>query len=113
MARTCRLPDPGRAAPGSRLSGQGSPLGKLWAWAKKGLELGRVHTSAAHKVFVPDFAERSAGRSDVELLLPVSADWIAAEREWTGVPGYPELVMVPSSLFGRRSAKPVAVFVEG
>ena len=95
LSRTCKLPPPGRAAPGSRLSGQGSPLGKLWAWAKKGLDLGPVHTSAAHSAFVPDFEQRRSARSDVELLLPVSADWISAEREGAGAPEYPEPAQVP------------------
>ena len=95
LSRTCKLPPPGRAVPGSRLSGQGSPLGNLWAWAKKGLDLGPVHASAAHSAFVPDFEQRRSARSDVELLLPVSADWISAEREGAGAPGYPEPVQVP------------------
>ena len=94
LSRTCRLPTAGRAAAGSKLSGQGSPLGKLWAWAKKGLELGRVHSAADHTAFVPNLDQRASARGDVELLLPVSADWIAAEREGSGAPGYPEPVLV-------------------
>eukprot|EP00959_Pyramimonas_sp_CCMP1952_P386432 8098776-Pyramimonas_sp.AAC.1 len=51
LSRTCRPPPPW-AKRGTKLFGQGRPVGKLWAFLEHGGGLPAAHTRDDHKVFV-------------------------------------------------------------
>jgi hypothetical protein len=78
LSRTCQAP-PVSTRAGTKLHGQGRPLGKLWAWLSQGKDLGTAHTSEQHKLVRPSLADRERGRAEAASQ-EEAVQWLASER---------------------------------
>ena len=76
LSRTCK-PSQG-ARPGSRASGQGRPLGKLWAWLLWAAQ-NPGHSAEDHRAYVPDLAARQSARRDVSRPEIQAQQWMDSE----------------------------------
>ena len=76
LSRTCK-PSWG-ARPGSRASGQGRPLGKLWAWLLWAAQ-NPGHSAEDHRAYVPDLAARQSARRDVSRPEMQAQQWMDSE----------------------------------
>ena len=77
LSRTCK-PSSG-ARPGSRASGQGRPLGKLWAWLLW-VAQNPEHSAEYHQAYAHDLAARQSARSDVSRPEIQAQQWLDSER---------------------------------
>ncbi len=79
FTRTCAAPRRG-TRPGSRLHGQGRPLGKVFSWGLHASVLGPEHSAESHRAFQPTLADREQARAQALGMGVDLREWLDLER---------------------------------